>query len=186
MITLDPAHRRFIAEQTRTWRDGYEAGLRDRQTRHRFLTIGIVLGALVIFRRPLRRLHSLLWLAWLVLWLVALSPVIVLGLAVETTWRSWRSWRSWRRTVAVGATWLAAFGLVAGAILTASAWWLVPIPVAVVAWGWAARRRLRAELRYDERSAWEPFGPEDIDPELLRRTPGWYRQAVEESAGGET
>lgn len=145
MTAIDPAYRRHIAEQTRQWRDGYQAGSADRKRRHWLVTLAVVLGGLVLFRRWL-----VLGAAWAVLWVLAVLPLLVVALAVETTYRTHRAWGSWRRTLAVALTWLAGFGLVILAILTASPWFLLPLPVAALAWWAESRWKVTRKLRYVE------------------------------------
>ena len=127
-------------EPDAAWRAGYEAGVK----RRRLVELGTLGGVLVLARR---HVHPLALVLWGLLLAVALSPLLVVVVAVRGTVRQHRAWRSTRRTLAVVATWLACGGLVDAAVVLGSPWWLVPIPAAVVAWALEGRLRVHRELR---------------------------------------
>jgi hypothetical protein len=132
-----------LHEQDRVWRHGFEAGLRE----HRCLVIvGVVIAALVLFRR---HLNPLIALAWTLLVVLAFAPLLLAVLAISVTIRTHRRWRSWRRTLAMATTWLGGVGLVAAFLVLA---WpplvLIIVPAGVVAWVADSHLRTRRELRF--------------------------------------
>lgn len=138
----DDRYRSAIAHD-RQLADAYRVGVADGRREHRRLVVAGVLGALVVLGR--RRVHPILALAWVVLVVVALAPLVVLAAAAETVHRQHRRWCSWPRTAALAATWAA----VGGAVYLAAAWrtpWpLVTAPVALAAWAADHAWRVRGE-----------------------------------------
>ena len=92
-----------------------------------------------------RHVHPLAGLVWALVLILALLPLLVVGLALGVTVRTHRRWRSWQRTLGMAATWLAGFVLVGSVVLLG---WppqcLVLLPLAAVAWSADAAWRRRA------------------------------------------
>ena len=136
-MTLSPTdYRTWRAEASvrdREYAAAYAAGVADEKRAHRRLVVvGAVIGAALLARRL--HLHPLVALAWAVLVVLALWPLVVLGVMVELAVRQQRRHASWPRTGAYVLSWLVGIGLVLLAVAYVAPWPLVALAVLVGAW----------------------------------------------------
>lgn len=133
-----------LTAEMRRWRDaarehdaayaaGWRAGHEAHRSEHRRLVVLGVVAAIVLLGRRLH-LHPLIAAAWGALWLLALWPLVVVGVCIETVHRQHGRWRSWPRTGALVASWAACAGLVYLALTWRSPWPLVGVGALVAAW----------------------------------------------------
>lgn len=127
-----PGHctmRAHAAARDRQPADAYAGGVaHGRRERRRLLVLGAV-GAVALLGR--RRLHPAIALRWAVLVAMALWPLMVLGVCIDTVHRQHGRCLSWPRTGALVATWAAVEALACGRAVH-SPW---PLAVPLVALG---------------------------------------------------
>jgi len=155
------AWRAEAAARDRDYAAAYQAGYEAHRTEHRRLWVFGVLAAVFLFARRLPALGFLAIALWAVLVVVALWPLVFVGVAIELTLRQHRRWRSWWRTVGYVLTWPGYLALGYLALVERSAWPLVGIAVLAVAWLIEDRLREHRSLRPDPaRTSPEPFPPD--------------------------
>ncbi len=119
----DHTLRRLASAHDGQLASAYAAGIADAKARNRrLIAVGVVLAVALVLRR---RLHPLVAVAWVSLVTVALWPLVLVGIAVETAVRTHRRYRDWRRTGAVIGAWVLGTGACALAVMERSPWPLV-------------------------------------------------------------
>ncbi|HVC14457.1 MAG TPA: hypothetical protein VND62_06320 [Acidimicrobiales bacterium] len=186
-MTMQPTDyrqwRADAATRDHAYRDAYLAGVADGRREHRerrqLVTVALVVGGSVLFSR----VHVLAALAWIVVVVAVLWPVLLLGVVVELTIRQHRRHRDWRRTLAYVLTWLVGSGLVLLAVVHLSAWPLAGVVLLVGAWtlGPRARRWHRhgdgpGQSDGGRHSDWPPPEPSPLTDDDARPTAAWDRR----------